>query len=898
MSTRFEWAIFYPELADKILLYKNNRGELLSIIAGIFDRTGMKNYVKREIDDVCPFTVMGMFNKGISNANRIAILKEFARIFEVTVPVPESFDGIPVLNNMMSLFYGDKGWDGGRLGHTAGAEGYDADIHIEKLWELFEVAIVNADNPDVDTKQIFIKTFNFVVSQPLSKWMITCGLFWIRPFNYISLDANMKAYLNNNLSMGYKFNKLPSGGDYLDLCDKVKNKLQNIKGINSLPELSHDAWLRNREPDSTSYWLGGAKYGENSEIDMSQAFIENGVYGIGFRADISELIMDQTKFNDWIDNLPEERAKKAFTLFAQMKPGDKIAMKSAFAKGKVSLLRIKAIGTVSGTLETDYKYDEKLAHTIPVEWEAVDPYYDLELGGYLRTIHKVTKQQDIEKIFYEKRNYLRDGFVNEKEQQAAFRQWYTENGGSVNSATTISTAIGRARLKDGRAVFSIANFDELNSIISAEGLDGYFEARDGDYSKIGIIFDIEANVQSDDLKNGIKFYLRFLKSGMKVSLKEWAIKILKDAQEPMTHIEIWEYGVSKGWDNDLSSVGETPWQSIYALLSNYRDGSPNPDKRIKIIESEQRRKFVISNDDSAAETILEESSIICEKYDKENFLAEVYIDGDEYDDIVALLDRKKNIILQGAPGVGKSYMAKRLAYSIIGCRDINKVEMVQFHQSYSYEDFIEGFRPIKSGGFELLPGIFKRFCNTAVKDERRKYFFIIDEINRGNLSKIMGELMLLIEHDKRGKEFEMPLTYSGEKFFVPENVYIIGMMNTADRSLAMIDYALRRRFSFVQVEPGFNNSEFEKYIKKDNESLGERILAEINALNADIRNDLGAGFQVGHSYFCNCDYIDAKWYESVLRYEIMPLLDEYWFDNEKQHSKWVKGLLSDEKNPN
>jgi len=750
MSTGFEWAIFYLELADKILKYKNNRGELLSIIAGIFERTGMRNYVKRENDDVCPFTVMGMFNKGISNANRIAILKEFARTFNIESPVPESFDGIPVLNNMMALFYGDKGWDGGRLGYTAGADGYDADIHIEKLWELFEAAIVNADNSDKNTKQVFIEAFDFVVSQPLSKWMITCGLFWIRPFYYISLDANMKAYLNNYLNMGYKFNKLPSGSDYLDICEKVKSKLKNIEGINSLPELSHDAWLKNRETDSTT----------------------------------------------------------------------------------------------------------------------------------------------------------QNEFIDEKDQRAAFKQWYAENGGSVNSAATISTAIGKARLKDGRALFSVANFDELNSIISAEGLDGYFEARDGDYSKMDIIFDIEINTQLDDLKNGIKFYLRFLKSGMKVSLKEWAIKVLENAQEPMTDIEIWEYGVSKGWDNQLSSVGKTPWQSIYAILSNYKDGSPNPDKRIKIIESEQWRKFVINNDgidirddDSAAEIILEETPVVYEKYDKENFLAEVYFDSDKYDDIVALLDRKKNIILQGAPGVGKSYMAKRFAYSIIGCKDKNKVEMVQFHQSYSYEVFIEGFRPIKSGGFELLPGIFKRFCDTAGNDEENKYFFIIDEINRGNLSKIMGELMLLIEHDKRGEEFEMPLTYSGKKFSVPENVYIIGMMNTADRSLAMIDYALRRRFSFVPIEPVFSNSEFEKYIKKDNESLGEKILAEMNALNVDIKNDLGAGFQIGHSYFCNCDNIDEKWYESVLRYEILPLLDEYWFDNEKQHSKWVKGLISDEKNP-
>jgi len=224
------------------------------------------------------------------------------------------------------------------------------------------------------------------------------------------------------------------------------------------------------------------------------------------------------------------------------------------------------------------------------------------------------------------------------------------------------------------------------------------------------------------------------------------------------------------------------------------------------------------------------------------------------------------------------------------------VAMMQFHQSYSYADFIEGCRLDGNGGFMLKSGVFYDFCESA-KRNGDNHYFIIDEINRGNLSKIMGELMLLIECDKRGEEYSVPLTYSGEPFYVPENVYIIGMMNTADRSLAIIDYALRRRFSFVPINPAFSNPNFIKYIKKDDESLGEKILAEMNALNIDIKNDLGMGFQIGHSYFCNCDDINEHWYESVLKYEILPLLDEYWFDNEKQHSKWVKGLLSDEKNP-
>src|SRR5690606_9501374 len=161
-------------------------------------------------------------------------------------------------------------------------------------------------------------------------------------------------------------------------------------------------------------------------------------------------------------------------------------------------------------------------------------------------------------------------------------------------------------------------------------------------------------------------------------------------------------------------------------------------------------------------------------------LNEVFMDNEHYTILVDLLRNKKNIILQGATGVGKTFTAKRLAYSMMGQKDVSRIMMVQFHQSYSYEDFIMGFRPSKNV-FELTPGPFYQFCKIAQDDNERDYFFIIDEINRGNVSKIFGELLMLIEEEKRGEKLR--LLYSNELFSVPENVHIIGMMNTADRSL-------------------------------------------------------------------------------------------------------------------
>lgn len=272
-------------------------------------------------------------------------------------------------------------------------------------------------------------------------------------------------------------------------------------------------------------------------------------------------------------------------------------------------------------------------------------------------------------------------------------------------------------------------------------------------------------------------------------------------------------------------------------------------------------------------------------YTKDDFLEEVYMTEKRYENLVAVLRNKKNIILQGAPGVGKTFAAKRLAYSMMGEKDESRIEFVQFHQNYSYEDFMMGYKPVEDG-FELKYGIFYRFCQKAANQPDKDYFFIIDEINRGNMSKIFGELLMLIERDYRGTK--ATLAYNGLTFSVPRNLYIIGMMNTADRSLAMIDYALRRRFSFFEVDPGFDSNGFIQYQNSlNNETLNE-LVSRVKDLNKEIALDksLGKGFCIGHSYFCGRDVCTEEWLHSIVDYDILPMLSEYWFDDTTKLQRW------------
>ncbi|MBP5701984.1 MAG: AAA family ATPase [Lachnospiraceae bacterium] len=336
------------------------------------------------------------------------------------------------------------------------------------------------------------------------------------------------------------------------------------------------------------------------------------------------------------------------------------------------------------------------------------------------------------------------------------------------------------------------------------------------------------------------------------------------------HFRLVNWGQNGSW--------EIPLQSAVKVLADITPYTDYVDKLNSLFGFEKE-----GNEDGAM--------LNYPSYTKEDFLKDVYMQPEGYDRLVRLVKNKMNIIIEGAPGVGKTFTAKRLAYSMLGEKDPDRVEMIQFHQSYNYEDFIEGFRPSEKGmGFDIKRGAFYKFCRKAQEDPDNKYFFIIDEINRGNVSRIFGELFMLIEPDKRGNELQ--LLYSGEKFNVPRNIYIVGLMNTADRSIAMIDYALRRRFVFFDMKPGFESDGFIQYMRSFGAPKFESLINCVKELNQAITDDpaLGAGFCVGHSYFSNLKSADDEILSNIVEYEMVPLLQEYWFDSPEMVAKWTENL--------
>ena len=288
-------------------------------------------------------------------------------------------------------------------------------------------------------------------------------------------------------------------------------------------------------------------------------------------------------------------------------------------------------------------------------------------------------------------------------------------------------------------------------------------------------------------------------------------------------------------------------------------------------------------------------------YDIDSLLSEgCFLDETVLQDILESWNGKQNLILQGPPGTGKTWLAKRLARVLLRSspnQESDQLQAVQFHANTSYEDFVEGYRPSKDG-LTLQAGPFLEFIKRAKRALDRNFVFVIEEINRGTPAQIFGELLTLLESDKRSENEALLLSYSNDQIYIPKNLFVIGTMNTADRSLAIMDFALRRRFAFETLKPCFNEHWLQWCLKKwDDEHIWTRIKDRIEAVNDTIESDplLGSQFAIGHSFVTPSSEFSseegvADWYKRVVSREILPLVSEYWFDDNAKQEQAEKDL--------
>lgn len=825
---QFEWINFYSEFATKLLEFKNNRAELIADIQSAYSAINMKlPKLEREdsIIDIDPFTVFGLFNKGITNANRIAILESFATVFNIKSKVPNNFDGIPVLNNLKATYYGFKD------------DRQAADI--DNLWGLYESAINLAEKDDEANREIFTKWYDTVHDQLGIRWNITMGLYWIRPYEFINLDSINRRFIvdSDNMPVDFvnsvkkKLNKVPYAAEYLAIKDACLRALKDGNyEYKNYPELSYRAWIVSKQVNQEKAEVKGKKSSKAAFLRWFAPLIQalRDLGGSGTPAEARAKIIENEQLSE--DEINQTRGKNNVNKFEN---------EVAFARNYL----------------VNAGYIDKSVYgiwTLTAAGKSVDMTSEMASDIFKNVLSSSPSKQG------KNTDALADEDVH------TVRYWlYAPGEGSCmwdEFYTSGIMAIGWGEIGD------LSTFDSKDAM------------------KIKMREVIDESLSYKNAAHATWQFANEMKIGDIVFVKKGMHQIIGRG------VVMSDYEYDNTRDDEYKNIRQVDW--------THNGEWPHPGQAVmKTLTDITSYTDYVEKLNSLFEDETEEDAEDVEKtyppYTKEDFLSEVFMPEEEYDKLSGILRIKKNIILQGAPGVGKTFVAKRIAFSMMGVKDVERVMMVQFHQSYSYEDFIMGFRP-STDGFELKRGAFYNFCKKAEIDGDNDYFFIIDEINRGNLSKIFGELFMLIENDKRGVSLQ--LLYSDEKFSVPKNIYIIGMMNTADRSLAMLDYALRRRFAFFEIKPGFTTDGFREYrMSLENEKF-DKLIACVESLNNVISNDesLGDGFCIGHSYFCNLlpDTINDQILSGIVEYELIPLLKEYWFDEPTKVKDWSSNLRS------
>ncbi|WEV53029.1 AAA family ATPase [Bifidobacterium sp. ESL0704] len=853
------WTSFYGELSSKLEQYQNKRVDLARHITNIYASLKEQNWEgtdeSRHIQgDIDPFTVFNLFNGSKAMKTRKQFMGALRQELGLKAKVPESLNGIPIRHIGVPTFYNDqhqrRSWE------------------IDQLWHLFTVArklSSGAHRTDTQVEE-FIQAFNDVKRINRMGWNLSTGLSWIQPYYFISLNQyNRKFILSERNGFDEAAKRIrdwgnvpdgPDGKQYLafrDDCAKTIEKVPNR--YSNFADLTYQAWKAHVSPHKSQL----------SEPHQSASWIP-------FYEELADKL------------LPFHSNRGTFSTAGSLLGHIRHAF-DTLQEGGIGLPKLENDWnptdidpfTVFGT------FNKKLSESH--QWMIAEAYKK-EFGV----------KADVPQSF--------EGIPKTSNQQATFYLFQdTRPQNEIDSFWELFQ----------RGIELARNNDEVSR---SAFIEAYDSAR---------IFRL--------IKWRLTIGLYWIRPNTFVSLDDKTRNSIENGSlgpECSRLIRSWNGARPTGEQYlELCEASQKVINSDVSKYSSFSDvvGEAYEASRHKSSDTstgaETFSDGAMSTDDGDGGVPIADGSIGAESAESSNPNGKggkgpIDIDEDGtdeqdrvvnpmVDDIVDLLTKHNfpNIILHGAPGTGKTYLAKQAAAKIIKVDDIRALAetqqfgFVQFHPSYDYTDFVEGLRPVISStsqsGFELRPGVFMKFVDQARKDEDNPYVFIIDEINRGNISRIFGELFFTLDPGYRGPKGRVKTQYANlhddcrkakasyqfnEWFWIPKNVYILGTMNDIDRSTENIDFAMRRRFRFKQVDAESSRFMLEPDEQDEDQTVTRKkqALAGMNALNHKIETQpgLGRSYCLGAGYFKGVAAGDEE-FDDLWHYALEPLLKDYLY---------------------